>query len=104
MQMIEQTKKHNVIYTPEWVVDLILGYAVRGYTAGTRVRSPACGDGAFLAKLVTDICDKLLAKNKWLKINWNLHCVGATDRNGLAPFAVADKHYTETAQHLNLLP
>lgn len=61
--MTEKTKAYGVVYTPEWIVDLILDNTVRGYTPAMRVCDPACGDGAFLARLAGRICDTVPAKD-----------------------------------------
>ena len=41
-------KSHGVVYTPRWLVDLILDKVDFNGSFGTII-DPACGDGAFLA-------------------------------------------------------
>lgn len=57
--MSKQHKEYGVVYTPQWIVDLILDNTIQEYTADMRVCDPACGDGAFLVRLVERICDTL---------------------------------------------
>ena len=117
--VIGKTKEYGVVYTPIWVVDLILDKTISTYSADMKVCDPACGDGAFLARVVEKICDNLPAKScrralqnitgididnnalkqckrkldevlkakgKRIKIEWNLHCMDATNRKLLAPY------------------
>jgi len=60
--MIGKTKAYGVVYTPEWIVDLILENTMRDYTPALKICDPACGDGAFLARLAARICDTVPAK------------------------------------------
>ena len=62
-RMLGKYKEYGVVYTPEWIVDLILDKTMAGYQPSMRVCDPACGDGAFLAGLVARICDTLPAKD-----------------------------------------
>lgn len=59
--MIGKNKEYGIVYTPEWVVDCVLEQTINEYYAGMRVCDPACGDGAFLARVVERICDNLSA-------------------------------------------
>lgn len=59
--MLGYKKKYGVVYTPAWVVDLVLKNCVREYNPTTRICDPACGDGAFLARVVRRICETLPA-------------------------------------------
>ncbi|MDD9811110.1 MAG: Eco57I restriction-modification methylase domain-containing protein [Gammaproteobacteria bacterium] len=61
--MIGKHKQYGIVYTPEWIVDLILDGAVCGYTPVLKICDPACGDGAFLARLVGRICDAVPARD-----------------------------------------
>jgi len=61
--MIGKTKEYGVVYTPEWIVDLILDNTVREYKPALKICDPACGDGAFLARLVERICDTVPARD-----------------------------------------
>ncbi|MGR3913216.1 MAG: Eco57I restriction-modification methylase domain-containing protein [Gammaproteobacteria bacterium] len=61
--MIGKHKEYGVVYTPEWIVDLILDKTMRNYAAARRVCDPACGDGAFLVRLVERVCDMLPARD-----------------------------------------
>jgi len=61
--MTGKIKAYGVVYTPEWIVDLILDNTVRGYAPAMKVCDPACGDGAFLARLAGRICDAVPAKD-----------------------------------------
>ncbi len=61
--MTGKRKEYGVVYTPEWIVDLILNKTLRNYRAGRRICDPSCGDGAFLARLAEKLCDKLPAKD-----------------------------------------
>ena len=61
--MLKGHKAYGVVYTPAWIVDFILDKTIDGYQPSMRVCDPACGDGAFLAGLVTRICDTLPAKD-----------------------------------------
>jgi len=61
--MTTKCKEYGVVYTPEWIVDLILDKTMRNYDAAQSVCDPACGDGAFLVRLVERVCDTLPAKD-----------------------------------------
>ncbi|MGR3983735.1 MAG: N-6 DNA methylase [Gammaproteobacteria bacterium] len=61
--MTAKYKGYGVVYTPEWIVDLILDKTMRNYDAARSVCGPACGDGAFLVRLVERVCDALPAKD-----------------------------------------
>lgn len=61
--MITKNKKYGVVYTPEWIVDLILDNTLREYKPAMKVCDPACGDGSFLARLVERICEQLPARD-----------------------------------------
>lgn len=61
--MIGKHKDYGVVYTPQWIVDLILDNTMRGYTHTMKVCDPACGDGAFLVRLAERICDTVPTKN-----------------------------------------
>ena len=58
-----KNKEYGVVYTPEWIVDLILDKTIQTYSPEMKVCDPSCGDGAFLVRLVENICDKVPAKN-----------------------------------------
>ena len=61
--MIGKHKEYGVVYTPEWIVDLIFDKTIKRHRPSMRVCDPACGDGAFLSRLVARICDTLPAKD-----------------------------------------
>ena len=61
--MIEKNKEYGVVYTPKWIVDLILNNTMRKYKMGMKVCDPSCGDGAFLVRLAERMCDKLPARD-----------------------------------------
>lgn len=61
--MIAKRKEYGVVYTPEWIVDLILDAALRDYAPTMKVCDPACGDGVFLARLAERICDTVAARD-----------------------------------------
>lgn len=61
--MNRKEKEYGVVYTPGWIVDLILDKTMRGYKPGMAVCDPSCGDGAFLARLAARICDTAPAKD-----------------------------------------
>ena len=61
--MIGKNKEYGVVYTPKWIVDLILNNTMRKYKMGLKVCDPSCGDGAFLVRLAERMCDKLPARN-----------------------------------------
>lgn len=50
----EAARKNGVVYTPQWVVELILEtvFGYQRFDANSVVLDPACGDGAFLEPLV----------------------------------------------------
>jgi adenine-specific DNA-methyltransferase len=49
--------KNGIVYTPEWVVELMLSkvFQRRPFSPTSRVLDPACGDGAFLVPLAKSI-------------------------------------------------
>ena len=61
--MIGKTKEYGVVYTPVWIVDLILDNTMKNYQPTMRVCDPSCGNGAFLTRLVERICDSVPARN-----------------------------------------
>ena len=61
--MLGKTKEYGVIYTPTWIVDLILDNTLNDYQPTMRVCDPSCGDGAFLIRLVERICDSVPARD-----------------------------------------
>ncbi len=61
--MIGKTKEFGVVYTPVWIVDLILDNTMRDYQPAMKVCDPSCGDGAFLTRLVERICDSVPARD-----------------------------------------
>ena len=74
MIAMDKRKQHGVVYTPRWVVDLILDKV--GYRRGLREKrliDPACGDGAFLCAAAERFLRDVKGKNhlrsevkKWL--------------------------------------
>lgn len=60
--MINKHKEYGIVYTPEWIVDLILDKTIREYKPNMKICDPACGTGAFLIRLVERICDTLPAE------------------------------------------
>lgn len=56
-------KEYGVVYTPNWIVDLILDHTMRDYMPAMQVCDPSCGDGAFLTRLAERICDTLPARD-----------------------------------------
>ena len=61
--MIGTQKEYGVVYTPNWIVDLILDNTIHDYLPAMRVCDPSCGDGAFLVRLAERICDTLPARD-----------------------------------------
>lgn len=61
--MIEKNKEYGVVYTPEWIVDLIFRNLLQKYTPTLKVCDPSCGTGAFLVRLVERICDTVPTKD-----------------------------------------
>jgi len=61
--VIGKHKEFGVVYTPQWVVDLILDNTVQGHDPAMKICDPSCGDGAFLASLVERVCDALPARD-----------------------------------------
>ena len=82
-------KEYGVVYTPTWVVDLILAQTIREYQPKLRVCDPSCGDGAFLVRLVEYICANLPAK----------HCRKALEN--ITGFDIDKAALTACRQHLD---
>lgn len=61
--MIGKNKEYGVVYTPKWIIDLILDNTMLKYEPSMKVCDPSCGDGAFLVRLAERICDRLPAKD-----------------------------------------
>lgn len=56
-------KRNGVVYTPEWIVDVILKKTLPKELSNISVCDPSCGDGAFLAKVAERICKQAAASN-----------------------------------------
>lgn len=53
----------GVVFTKDWVVDLVLdvaGYTVNNDLLAGCVVEPSCGDGAFLGRIVTRLCERAM--------------------------------------------
>lgn len=58
-------KRFGVVYTPDWIVDLILAKTLEGGLEWKRIADPSCGEGAFLKRIVARICaEASRVKNK----------------------------------------
>ncbi|HQX99823.1 MAG TPA: Eco57I restriction-modification methylase domain-containing protein [Flavobacteriales bacterium] len=64
---IEDGDKHGAVYTKAWVVDLMLdlaNYRSERDLALVKLLEPACGDGAFLLRIVQRLSRSLRANNR----------------------------------------
>lgn len=65
LRMAKAVKKHGRVYTPDYIVNLILDFG--GYktteTLQKHVIDNSCGDGAFLAEIVNRYCSYFLQTN-----------------------------------------
>ena len=56
--MVDKTKANGVIYTPDWVIELIHNAVLPEDLGEISVCDPACGDGAFLVDAADRICQQ----------------------------------------------
>ncbi|MBO4736317.1 MAG: N-6 DNA methylase, partial [Paludibacteraceae bacterium] len=68
--MAKAVKKHGRVYTPNYIVNLILDFG--GYNSTEilqkHVIDNSCGDGAFLVEIVNRYCLSFLQKNNDLSL------------------------------------
>jgi len=53
-----------VVYTPEWVVEIILDKALPRSLSSVSICDPSCGDGAFLSDIVDRICRQAIRSKR----------------------------------------
>ncbi len=53
-------KQNGVVYTPDWIVKIILDKSIPDEVSSIAVCDPACGDGAFLVEMAERICKQAL--------------------------------------------
>ena len=71
----------GVVFTKEWVVDFVLdvvGYTVDNDLLSGCVVEPSCGDGAFLCRIASRLCERA-AREDSLSYEWLAPCVRAFD-------------------------
>ena len=56
-------KQNGIIYTPEWIVNIIHDKTLPENLADIAVCDPACGDGAFLIDVAERICKQAIQSN-----------------------------------------
>ena len=71
----------GVVFTKDWVVDFVLDVA--GYTVNNNllvgcIVEPSCGDGAFLGRIVSRLCERAVQDDA-LAVEHLLPCVRAFD-------------------------
>jgi hypothetical protein len=81
--------KPGVVFTKDWVVDFVLDVA--GYTVDDDLLSgcivePSCGDGAFLVRIVTRLCERAVREGG-LSVDRLASCVRAFDVDGSSVLA-----------------
>lgn len=67
--MVDITKSNGVVYTPDWIIEIIHDAGLPKDLRDVSICDPACGDGAFLVDVVDRICQQAIAskdKNPYL--------------------------------------
>ena len=54
--MVDFTKSNGVVYTPDWIIELIHNKGLPKDLRDISICDPACGDGAFLVDVVDRVC------------------------------------------------
>lgn len=63
---ISKEKLNGIVYTPKWIVDLILDHIdYKSNICDRKIIDPACGDGAFLSEVV----ERFIADAKRKRLN-----------------------------------
>lgn len=96
----------GVVYTRGWVVDLILDLV--GYTSDIDLTAgcivePACGEGAFLARIVDRLCISAISKGKF-EPDVLEKCVRAFDIDPKALIVVSETMRTTEPRRLLAAP
>ena len=81
--------KPGVVFTKDWVVDFVLdvaGYTVDDDLLRGCIVEPSCGDGAFLVRIVTRLCERA-AREGGLSVDRLASCVRAFDVDGSSVLA-----------------
>ena len=63
--MIDIAKSNGVVYTPEWIIELIHNFVLPKDLGDISVCDPACGDGAFLVDVADRICQQAAASEEF---------------------------------------
>ena len=62
-ELNDLVKQNGIIYTPEWIVEIIHDKTLPKNLADIAVCDPACGDGAFLIDVAERICRQAIKSN-----------------------------------------
>lgn len=56
--MVDITKSNGVVYTPDWIIEIINNAGLPKDLRDVSICDPACGDGAFLVDVANRICQQ----------------------------------------------
>ena len=59
--MVDITKSNGVVYSPDWIIEIIHNAGLPKELRDVSICDPACGDGAFLVDIVDRICQQAAA-------------------------------------------